>query len=84
MFDLETLKKLEKTSYWTLSIELIGTIIMIVFYNQIKPYVPYYDFFLKLIVFLIVPMDIATYFFIKYKIKKLEGKKKEWILFLAF
>jgi ABC-type uncharacterized transport system permease subunit len=77
MFDLETLKKLEKTSYWTLSIELIGTIIMIVFYNQIKPYVPYYDFFLKLIVFLIVPMDIATYFFIKYKIKKLEGKKKE-------
>ena len=77
MFDLETLKKLEKTSYWTLSIELIGAILLIAFYNQIKPYVPYLDFFLKLIVFLIVPMDIATYFFIKYRIKKLEEKKKE-------
>ncbi len=77
MFDLETLKKLEKTSYWTLSIELIGAILLIVFYEQLKNYIPYLDLFLKLIVFLIVPIDIATYFFIKYRIKKLEGEKEE-------
>jgi Na+/H+-dicarboxylate symporter len=74
MFDLETLKKLEKTSYWTLSIELIGAILLLAFYKEIKPYFEYLDFFVKLIVFLIVPIDIATYFFIKYRIKKLEGK----------
>ncbi len=77
MFDLETLKKLEKTSYWTLSVELIGAILLLAFYKELKPHIPYLDFFIKLIVFLIVPIDIVTYFFIKYKIKKLEGEEKK-------
>lgn len=75
MFDLETLKRLERNSFWIIVFELLTAIGIMLFYPQLKQYILFIDILLKLLVYLIIPIDLATYFYIKYKIRKAERRE---------
>ena len=72
MFDCETLKKLERNSFWIIVFELLTAIGLMLFYAQLKQHIPFIDVLLKLLIYLIIPIDLATYFYIKYRIRKAE------------